>query len=48
MSSNQIVVAPLVTKLPQASFDKLEKAAVSHKPERGLDPSKDWGVDIFE
>lgn len=38
----------LVTKLPQDLFEKLEKAATSHKPERGLDPSKSWGVDIFE
>ncbi|RDB14678.1 Glycerol 2-dehydrogenase (NADP(+)) [Hypsizygus marmoreus] len=36
-----------ITKLPEAAFNKLEKAATSHTPERGLDPSKNWGVDIF-
>ncbi|KAK2465273.1 hypothetical protein APHAL10511_002627 [Amanita phalloides] len=37
-----------VAALPQAAFDKLENAAITHKPRRGLDPSKDWGVNIFD
>jgi len=36
-----------VVALPEAAFEKLEKAATSHKPQRGLDPSKSWGIDIF-
>jgi hypothetical protein len=36
---------PLVVFLPQEAFEKLEKAAVSHKPERSVNP--DWGVDIW-
>ncbi|KAE9410002.1 Aldo/keto reductase [Gymnopus androsaceus JB14] len=37
-------------KLPDATFDKIEAAARAHKPERGLNPSKAWGLDwdIFE
>ncbi|KAG6829785.1 hypothetical protein H0H92_003440, partial [Tricholoma furcatifolium] len=37
-----------VVSIPDALFERLEKAAVSHKPERSVDPSKSWGVDIFE
>ncbi|KAF8993512.1 NADP-dependent oxidoreductase domain-containing protein [Cyathus striatus] len=37
-----------ITPLPRHLFDKLEKAAASHKPHRSVDPSKNWGVDIFE
>ncbi|KAM6494256.1 NADP-dependent oxidoreductase domain containing protein [Amanita muscaria] len=37
-----------VAALPQAAFEKVEKAATSHEPQRGLDPSKGWGIDIFE
>ncbi|KAK7025563.1 hypothetical protein VNI00_015916 [Paramarasmius palmivorus] len=39
-----------ITKLPDELFEKLEKAATSHKPERGINPSKNWGLDfdIFE
>ncbi|TFK40509.1 NADP-dependent oxidoreductase domain-containing protein [Crucibulum laeve] len=36
-----------ITTLPQDAFDKLERAAASHKPSRSVDPSKNWGVDIF-
>ncbi|PFH54002.1 hypothetical protein AMATHDRAFT_78743 [Amanita thiersii Skay4041] len=36
-----------VVSLPPAAFEKLEKAATSHEPQRGSDPSKRWGVDIF-
>jgi diketogulonate reductase-like aldo/keto reductase len=37
-------------KLPDATFKKIEAAARAHKPERGLNPSKNWGLDwdIFE
>ncbi|KAH7874220.1 NADP-dependent oxidoreductase domain-containing protein [Lentinula edodes] len=37
-------------KLPEAAFEKIEKAVRSHKPERGSNPSKNWGLDfdIFE
>ncbi|QRV84909.1 aldo/keto reductase family protein [Ceratobasidium sp. AG-Ba] len=37
-----------VFKLPNDQFEKLEKAASSHPPQRVVDPSKSWGVDIFE
>ncbi|KAF6755902.1 aldo-keto reductase [Ephemerocybe angulata] len=36
-----------ITRLPQPLFDELEKAATSHKPERSVDPSERWGVDIW-
>jgi len=36
-----------VVTLPQKSFDELEKAATSHPPQRAVDPSKGWGIDIF-
>ncbi|KAI3621341.1 aldo-keto reductase [Moniliophthora roreri] len=35
-----------ITKLPDELFEKLEKAATSHKPERGSNPSKSWGLDF--
>ncbi|KAF8308966.1 Aldo/keto reductase [Clavulina sp. PMI_390] len=35
-------------RLPQAAFDKLEKAAISHPPQRVIDPSKALKIDIFE
>ncbi|KIK56940.1 hypothetical protein GYMLUDRAFT_173592 [Collybiopsis luxurians FD-317 M1] len=37
-------------KLPEEVFDKIEQAARAHKPQRGLNPSKGWGLDfdIFE
>ena len=37
-----------VVVLPQKSFDELEEAAASHPPERAVDPSEGWGIDIFE
>jgi len=37
-----------VFKLPQGAFDKIQKSATSHPPERNIDPSKSWGLDIFE
>ncbi|KAF8740715.1 hypothetical protein AX14_007614 [Amanita brunnescens Koide BX004] len=36
-----------IVALPEAVFKKLEKAATSHKPQRGSNPSKKWGVEIF-
>lgn len=38
----------MVVILPKKSFDELEEAAASHPPERAVDPSKGWGIDIFE
>ncbi|KAL0064268.1 hypothetical protein AAF712_008853 [Marasmius tenuissimus] len=35
-----------ITKLPDETFQKLEESATSHKPERGLNPSKGWGLDF--
>ncbi|KAF8627391.1 hypothetical protein AX17_006206 [Amanita inopinata Kibby_2008] len=37
-----------VAKLSQAAFERLERAATSHTPQRGVDPSKRWGIDIFD
>ncbi|KAG8738556.1 hypothetical protein FRC12_016715, partial [Ceratobasidium sp. 428] len=37
-----------VFKLPDAQFQRLEKAAASYPPQRVVDPSKSWGVDVFE
>ncbi|EJD51037.1 Aldo/keto reductase [Auricularia subglabra TFB-10046 SS5] len=37
-----------IFELPQDLFDKLEAAAVAHPPKRVVDPSKSWGVDIFD
>ncbi|KIM43053.1 hypothetical protein M413DRAFT_394824 [Hebeloma cylindrosporum] len=36
-----------VTALPDEAFQKLEKAATSHRPSKNVDPSKGWGVDIW-
>jgi diketogulonate reductase-like aldo/keto reductase len=33
-------------KLPGDLFEKLEKAATSHKPKRISNPSKSWGLDF--
>ncbi|KAJ3715603.1 NADP-dependent oxidoreductase domain-containing protein [Lentinula guzmanii] len=37
-------------KLSEEAFDKIEKAARAHKPQRGSNPSQNWGLDfdIFE
>ncbi|KAJ6488950.1 NADP-dependent oxidoreductase domain-containing protein [Mycena sanguinolenta] len=35
-----------VSALPQELFDKLEKAATSHKPYPRLNPSRGWGIDF--
>ncbi|KDQ07520.1 hypothetical protein BOTBODRAFT_192345 [Botryobasidium botryosum FD-172 SS1] len=37
-----------VFRLPTKLYEKLETAATSHKPQRVGDPSKAWGIDIFE
>ncbi|KAI0629805.1 NADP-dependent oxidoreductase domain-containing protein [Trametes polyzona] len=39
-----------IVKLPEDLFNKLEKAATSHPPQRVVNPSKNWGLpyDIFE
>lgn len=46
-SFTRVLTNKTVVALPEVAFEKLEKAATSHKPQRGLDPSKRWGVDIF-
>lgn len=48
VTPSRIVENLLITKIPDRLFNKLEAAAASHKPERTLDPSKKWGIDIFE
>ncbi|KAG7444157.1 uncharacterized protein BT62DRAFT_934332 [Guyanagaster necrorhizus] len=35
-----------ITKLPDELFEKLETAAISHEPKRGVNPSKSWGIDF--
>ncbi|KAJ3752537.1 NADP-dependent oxidoreductase domain-containing protein [Lentinula raphanica] len=37
-------------KLPESAFEKIENAARAHKPQRGSNPSHNWGLDfdIFE
>ncbi|KAL0577113.1 hypothetical protein V5O48_004866 [Marasmius crinis-equi] len=35
-----------VVRLPDDAFEKLEQAATSHKPSRGSNPSKNWGLDF--
>jgi len=37
-----------VFKLPQDAFEKIEKSATAHPQQRVGDPSKKWGIDIFE
>ena len=34
--------------MSEEAFDKIEKSATSHPPERIVDPSKSWGIDVFE
>ncbi|CAL1701605.1 unnamed protein product [Somion occarium] len=36
----------IVVTLPDDLFDKLEKAATSHPPQRVVNPSKNWGLDF--
>lgn len=35
-------------KLSDEELDMLEKAAAAHPAKRAVDPSKGWGLDIFE
>jgi diketogulonate reductase-like aldo/keto reductase len=37
-----------VFALPKELFDKIESAATSHPPKRLINPSRSWGLDIFE
>jgi len=37
-----------VVKLPDAIFEKIEKAATSYPRVRLFDPSRSWGLDVFE
>ncbi|GLB38574.1 putative aldo/keto reductase family protein [Lyophyllum shimeji] len=48
VTPSRIVENLLITKIPDRLFNTLEAVATSHKPERSVDPSKKWGVDIFE
>ncbi|KAG6902419.1 hypothetical protein C0995_000345 [Termitomyces sp. Mi166 len=48
VTPSRIIENLQITRLPLALAEKLEQAAVSHKPERSNDPSKKWGVDIFD
>ncbi|KAJ2917015.1 hypothetical protein MD484_g3371, partial [Candolleomyces efflorescens] len=36
-----------ITRLLQSHFNQLEEAAASHEPERSVDPSERWGIDIW-
>ncbi|KAJ7119850.1 NADP-dependent oxidoreductase domain-containing protein [Mycena epipterygia] len=46
VTPSRVVENLQVHHLPPALFEKLEKAATSHKPHRGLNPSKNWGIDF--
>ncbi|KAG5724305.1 Alcohol dehydrogenase [NADP+] [Termitomyces sp. T112] len=48
VTPSRIIENLQITTLPPALANKLEEAAASHRPERSVDPSKDWGVDIFD
>ncbi|KAJ7644666.1 NADP-dependent oxidoreductase domain-containing protein [Roridomyces roridus] len=50
VTPSRVVENLQVRALPSELFDKLEKAATSHKPYPRLNPSKSWGLDfdIFE
>jgi len=37
-----------VFELPQDVFQRIEAAAAAHPPKRIVNPSKSWGVDIFD
>ncbi|KAF8311920.1 NADP-dependent oxidoreductase domain-containing protein [Cantharellus anzutake] len=37
-----------VFELPREAFDKIEKSATSHKPQRVVNLSEQWGHDIFK
>lgn len=42
-----VLILETVTLLPQKAFEQIEEAAAAHEPRRSLDPSKHWGVDIY-
>ncbi|KAJ7859002.1 NADP-dependent oxidoreductase domain-containing protein [Mycena leptocephala] len=46
VTPSRIVENLQVSALPPALFDKLERAATSHKPYPRLNPSKNWGIDF--
>ena len=46
LERNADVVA--VFELPQDVFQRIEAAAAAHPPKRIVNPSKSWGVDIFD
>jgi len=48
VTPSRIVENLHITRIPEALFNGLEAAAAAHPPERSVDPSKSWGVDIFE
>lgn len=48
VTPSRVVENLKVTALPQAAFDRLEKAATSHEPIKVLDPSPHWGVDLWD
>ncbi|KAJ7145046.1 NADP-dependent oxidoreductase domain-containing protein [Mycena filopes] len=46
VTPSRIIENLQVRVLPPASFEKLEKAATSHKPYPRLNPGKTWGLDF--
>ncbi|KAJ7196040.1 Aldo/keto reductase [Mycena pura] len=46
VTPSRIVENLQVRAIPQELFEKLEKAATSHKPYPRLNPSKSWGLDF--
>ncbi|KAK1232181.1 hypothetical protein PQX77_004693 [Marasmius sp. AFHP31] len=46
VTSSRIKENIKIAKLPDEAFEKLERAATSHKPSRGSNPSKNWGLDF--
>ncbi|KAJ7166330.1 NADP-dependent oxidoreductase domain-containing protein [Mycena crocata] len=46
VTPSRVVENLQVRALPPALFEKLEKAATSHKPYPRLNPSKSWGLDF--
>ncbi|KAF5382622.1 hypothetical protein D9615_002763 [Tricholomella constricta] len=48
VTPSRIIENLRIARIPEHLFNKLGKAAASHKPERSVDPSERWGLDIFE
>jgi hypothetical protein len=44
---DQVFESHIVFTLPQDLFERIEKAAAEHPPFRSVDPSDNWGYDIF-